>query len=207
MTLSSQPNNLWDQRYSQDTYAYGRQPNEFLVSQIHRLPKGKVLSLAEGQGRNAIYLAELGYQVTAVDSSAVAMRHTGEFAQQAGVSVATITADLADFSIEKNQWDVILSIYCHLPSILRKKIHRQVIQGLHPGGIFLLESFTPQQIEHQTGGPKNVDMLPSLAILQDELAGLHFLHGQELERDVQEGLHHTGIAAVVQVLAIKDESP
>jgi SAM-dependent methyltransferase len=138
-----------------------------------------------------------------VDASAVAMRQTNEFAQLSGVSVTTITADLANFTIEENKWDAILSIYCHLPSALRKTIHRQVVQGLRPGGVFLLEAFSPQQLNYQTGGPKNADMLASLSELKDELQGLDFIIGQELERDVQEGLHHTGVAAVVQVLAIK----
>jgi 2-polyprenyl-3-methyl-5-hydroxy-6-metoxy-1,4-benzoquinol methylase len=203
LTLPSPSANLWDQRYTQDNYAYGRQPNEFLLNQIQQLPKGKVLSLAEGQGRNAIYLAQQGFNVTAVDASAVAMHQTEEFAQLSGVSVTTITTDLAAYLIEANNWDAILSIYCHLPSNLRKAIHRQVVKGLRPGGVFLLESFTPQQIQHQTGGPKNADMLASLSELKEELQGLVFIIAQELERDVQEGLHHTGIAAVVQVLAIK----
>ena len=203
MTLPTPSANLWDQRYTQDNYAYGRQPNEFLLNQIDHIPKGAVLSLAEGQGRNAVYLAQQGFIVTAVDASAVAMRQTNEFAQLSGVSVTTITADLANFTIEENKWDAILSIYCHLPSALRKTIHRQVVQGLRPGGVFLLEAFSPQQLNYQTGGPKNADMLASLSELKDELQGLDFIIGQELERDVQEGLHHTGVAAVVQVLAIK----
>jgi 2-polyprenyl-3-methyl-5-hydroxy-6-metoxy-1,4-benzoquinol methylase len=194
---------LWDQRYTQNSYVYGRQPNAFLVSQINQLPKGKVLSLAEGQGRNAIYMAQQGYEVTAVDGSAVAMQQTAEFARESGLSITTITTDLADFKIGIEKWDVILSIYCHLPSALRKTVHRQVIQELKPGGMYLLESFTPQQIKNQTGGPKNPDMLASLAALQEELHGLEFIHAQELERDVQEGLHHSGMASVVQLLAIK----
>ena len=206
MTLSTPSANLWDQRYTQDNYAYGRQPNEFLLNQIDHLPKGAVLSLAEGQGRNAVYLAQQGFSVTAVDASSVAMRQTQEFAQLSDVSVTTITSDLAAFPIEANRWDAILSIYCHLPSPLRKTIHRQVVQGLRPGGVFLLEAFTPQQLNYQTGGPKNVDLLTSLSELKEELQGLDFIIGQELERDVQEGLHHTGVAAVVQVLAFKPSS-
>ncbi|MBI9048122.1 MAG: class I SAM-dependent methyltransferase [Anaerolineaceae bacterium] len=203
--MNKPSNNLWDERYSQHAYAYGTQPNEFLSNQISQLPTGQALSIGEGQGRNAVYLAKQGYAVTAVDASSVGIQQAGMFASQEQVEINFINADLAAYKIESSKWNLILSIYCHLPSEVRKSVHQQVVNGLAPGGMFLLEAFSPQQIHNQTGGPKNPDMLASLDQLQSELDGVTFIIAQQIEREVEEGLHHSGMASVVQILAQKSE--
>lgn len=193
----------WDERYSESGYIYGTTPNAFLVSVVERLPPGRILMLAEGEGRNAVYLASLGYQVTAVDGSAVGLRKAAELARQRGVAITTIIADLDGFRIEPGQWDGIVSCYCHLPPAIRVPLHRQVVSGLRPGGVLVLEGFSQEQLAYDTGGPKALDMLLELDQLKQELSGLEFLHAVTLERDVKEGRGHTGIASVVQLLAVK----
>ena len=195
---------MWDVRYSDAEYVYGTAPNAFLASVADQIPRGKVLSLAEGEGRNAVYLAELGCKVLAVDASAVGLSKAQRLAEERGVTIETRVADLADFHIEPDSWDAIVAIFCHLPSGIRSSVHHKVVAGLRPGGVFVLEAYTPTQLKLKTGGPPTADMLMTLKLLRVELAGLRFIHARELEREVIEGKFHTGRGAVVQVVAVKD---
>ncbi len=194
---------MWDQRYSTDAYIYGTEPNKFLASVADRIPNGDVLCLAEGEGRNSVYLAGQGFDVTGVDSSMVGLRKAQRLADEKGVTITTIHADLAEYKIEPDSWDSIISIFCHLPSELRRKVHRDCVSGLKRGGVFILEAFTPDQLKYDTGGPKNPDLLYTLDDLKDDLHGLAFKIAHEIERDTTEGSHHTGTAAVVQIVAVK----
>ncbi len=193
----------WDERYSEPGFAYGTAPNDFLVSVVNKIPAGRILSLCEGEGRNAVYLASLGHEVTGVDSSGVGLAKAQELAAARGVAITTVVADLAEFRIEPGQWDGIISCYCHLPPAVRMPLHREVVNGLRPGGVFVLEAFTKQQLAYGTGGPQSLEMLMSLEDLKQELHGLEFIHAVEMERDVREGSGHTGLAAVVQILAVR----
>jgi len=193
----------WDERYGEAGFVYGTSPNSFLASVVESLPKGRILSLAEGEGRNAVYLASLGYEVTGVDGSEVGLRKAQQLAAEKGVSLTTIHADLSSFVIEAGQWDGIIACYCHVPPAIRIPLHRAVVSGLKPGGVFVLEAFSKEQIGYDTGGPKSLDLLMSLEELMEELAGLSFIHAARLERDVREGRGHSGLASVVQVLAMK----
>jgi SAM-dependent methyltransferase len=195
---------MWDERYSSEEYAYGTAPNEFLAAKVGCIPKGKVLSLAEGEGRNAVFLAKQGYAVTAVDGSVVGLNKAGKLAEENDVLVEFIHADLADYDLGENKWDGIVSIFFPLPSSLRKEMYKKVIAGLKRGGIFLLEAYTPDQLRHGTGGGNSVDVMQSEASLRHELAGLKFKHLVELERDVIEGVYHTGTGSVVQAIATKE---
>ncbi len=192
---------MWDERYSAEEYAYGKNPNEFLKNSFRCIPKGRVLSLAEGEGRNAVFLARQGYQVTAVDSSQVGLSKGGKLAEENGVEVSFIHADLSEFDIGENQWDGIVSIFCHLPSAIRKVLHKKVVAGLKPGGVFLVEAYTPNQLQYGTGGGNSADTMMSEESLILELDGLKFAHLAELERNVVEGVYHTGLGAVVQAIA------
>lgn len=194
---------MWDERYSADEYAYGVKPNRFLEENFSYIPKGKVLSLAEGEGRNAVFLAKQGYAVTAVDASLVGLNKARKLAEENGVVIECIHADLADFELGENQWDGVVSIFCPLPSALRKSLYHRVIAGLKRNGVFLLEAYTPNQLKHGTGGGSSADTMQTKETLSLELAGLKFQHLIELEREVIEGIYHTGLGAVVQVIATK----
>jgi SAM-dependent methyltransferase len=194
---------MWDERYSAEGYAYGTAPNQFLKENVHSIPKGKVLSLAEGEGRNAVFLAQLGYSVTAVDASLVGLNKARNLAEKNGVVIECMHADLADYDLGNNEWGAIVSIFCPLPSTLRIALYKKVMTGLKRDGVFLLEAYTPDQLKHGTGGGNSVDMMQTKESLNNELAGLEFTHLIELERDVIEGIYHTGIGAVVQAIATK----
>jgi SAM-dependent methyltransferase len=194
---------MWDERYSQRDYVYGTEPNGFLAAAAHHIPPGPVLSLGEGEGRNAVYLAGLGYRVVAVDQSVVGLAKAQKLANDHGLTVETICADLESFAIEPAAWAGIVSIFCHLPKRIRVPLYKAVVKGLQPGGVLVLENYTAKQIGRGTGGPQDPDMMPSLQDLMIELAGLRFIHACELERDIREGLYHTGVASVAQVVAVK----
>jgi SAM-dependent methyltransferase len=106
---------MWDQRYGGKEYAYGTEPNEFLVAMASRLPTGRVLCLGEGEGRNAVWLAGQGYDVTAVDASRVGLEKAQRLAVERGVTITTVHSDLAAYDIDSDTWDGILSVFCHLP--------------------------------------------------------------------------------------------
>lgn len=195
---------MWDARYAGEDYVYGKEPNDFLAAQANRLPRGRALCLAEGEGRNAVFLAGLGYAVLAVDASTQGLAKAEKLARERGVAIDTRVADLAAYPITPGHWDLIVSIFCHLPPPVRRHVHRAAVAGLRPGGAFLLEAYTPRQLEFGTGGPPTRELLMNLASLREELKGLHFVHAAETERDVVEGRLHTGRGAVVQLLALKN---
>ena len=192
---------MWDQRYSSDTYVYGTEPNGFLITAAARLPPGKVLCLGEGEGRNAVWLAAQGHEVTAVDASGVGLRKAQRLAAERGVRITTVHADLAAFDIEPGAWDGIVSIFCHLPPALRADVHRRCVAGLRPGGVLLLEAYTPRQVSLGTGGPPTAELMMDAETLRTELAGLELLELRECEREVHEGEFHNGLGAVVQLVA------
>ena len=194
---------MWDKRYDTDEYVYGTEPNGFLKSVADRIPKGKILCLGEGEGRNAVYLAELGHKVTAVDSSPVGLKKARRLAENRDVAIETIVADIEQYSIQPDSWDAIVSIFFHLLPEPRRNLHRQVAAGLRPGGVFILEAYTIDQLRFKTGGPKTEELMMSLEALKEELEGLYFEHGMEMEREIPEGKLHTGKGAVVQILAFK----
>jgi SAM-dependent methyltransferase len=193
--------NIWKARYTRDDHVYGTEPNDFLIEVAAHIPPGPVLFLAEGEGRNAVWLAARGHAVTAVDQAAVALGKARKLAAARGVALETVVADLAAYRITPGAWAGIVSIWAHLPPAVRRAVHAQILPGLQPGGVFILEAYTPAQLAFDTGGPRDVDLLMTAAQLREDLRGLEFEILRELERDVREGTRHNGRGAVVQVLA------
>lgn len=194
---------MWDERYAEPGYVYGTEPNDFLRSVADRIPPGPVLCLAEGQGRNAVYIASLGHDVLAVDQSPAGLARARELAASRGVRITTEVADLESYHIEPGKWSGIVAIFAHLPPALRARVFGAAVKGLASGGAFVLEAYCPKQLEYGTGGPKDVTMLMSVDKLRTELAGLRFDHAMEVEREIHEGEYHHGRSAVVQVLGVK----
>jgi len=195
--------NFWDERFNVPEYVYGTEPNAFLVEVLDRIPNGPVLCLAEGEGRNAVYLAGRGYDVTAVDSSAVGLEKARKLAAQRSLTIKTVHADLADYAIGVDCWKGIVSIFCHLPRDTRALVHRRCVAGLKPGGVLVLEAYSPRQLEYQTGGPQTLDLLVDLETVKKELLGLRFERALETVREIHEGALHRGPGSVVQILGFK----
>lgn len=198
---------MWDQRYSEEGFAYGTAANDFLKSEYHRIPEGgRVLCLAEGEGRNAVFLARQGYAVTAVDQSSVGLLKAERLAIENGVEISTIVTDLGDYDPGNETWDGIVSIAAHIPPLLRKQLHARVVSALKKNGVFILEAYTERHLDMEgVGGPppSQKELFMSLAQLKVELDGLEFIIGNEVERHISEGKYHQGKSAVVQVVARK----
>jgi 2-polyprenyl-3-methyl-5-hydroxy-6-metoxy-1,4-benzoquinol methylase len=143
---------MWDERYNTTDYVYGTDPNAFLANVVAEMPTGRTLCVAEGEGRNAVFLAQHGHHVLAVDSSAVGLEKARRLAIERGVMIETVVEDLAHFDITAGNWDAIVSIFAHVPPAIRKPLHRKIVQGLRPGGMLVLEAYTPEQIKLGKGG-------------------------------------------------------
>lgn len=195
---------MWDQRYSGENFVYGTEPNEFLVEQAYRIPQGSVLCLAEGEGRNAVYLAQKGYEVHAIDLSTIGRDKAMSLAEKTGTRIRYDVGDLTHLEIAPEHWSGIVSIFAHSPSALRRDLHKKVVSGLQPGGVFILEAFSPNQLSSSgLGGPKDPDMLMSLLDLKQELAELDLLLARECLRPVNEGELHRGECSVIQLVGVK----
>ena len=192
----------WNQRYAVEEYIFGTKPNAFLAEHAEKLT-GPVLSLAEGEGRNAVFLASLGLQVHGVDGSEVGLAKAQALARSRGLEIQTEVADLGVFEPEANFYGSVISISAHLPSAIRKRLYALVERCLKAGGIILLEAYSEDQLPRDTGGPKDPDMLMTRAKIENEFPNLEPVLLCELERKVCEGIYHTGIASVVQFIGRK----
>ena len=197
---------MWDERFSADTYMYGTQANDFVVEQAASIPKGKVLCLAEGEGRNAVYLAKRGFTVTAVDFSAVALAKAQQLAKANGVTIETVEADLNSYDLGEQCYQGIVAVFCHLPSCLRQSLHKHIESALTPGGVFLNEAYSKRQLEYGTGGPKDPDLLLELEEFKTDMPLLTFDILHEIERHIEEGELHNGMSAVIQCKARRSEN-
>lgn len=203
------PESMWDTRYKAEEYAYGEAPNDFLAACVSKLPgsaAGRALCLAEGEGRNAVFLSRHGWTCHCLDLSSVGLAKAQQLAGRFGVTLETEVCDLATVAFPVEQYDVVTSIWCHLPPDVRRRVHAEVVKTLKPGGVLVLEAYRPKQLEYKTGGPPSLPMLMTLELLREELAGLELIHAVELDREIHEGVYHNGMSAVVQVLARKPSS-
>ncbi len=192
----------WNQRFSEAEYAYGDAPHVSVREQFGVPGSGRVLCLAEGQGRNAVYLARLGYDVTALDFSEVGLERAQELASRAGVRIHCLQADLSTYVFEPEAWDGIVSVFGHLPAPLRARVNAQLHSALKPGGWLQLVGYHPKQLTYATGGPQEPSMLYTVEGLQAELgAGWIFDVAEVVERELEEGPYHRGISAFVHLLA------
>ncbi len=193
---------FWNKRYAGDNYLYGMEPNSFLVEYCDLLT-GPILSLSEGEGRNAVFLAARGLDVLGVDISLVALEKAKKLAKSRGVEIRTALVNLATYKPEENHYGSVVSISAHLPSVVRNRLYPLIEQSLKPDGIIILEAYSENQLSRNTGGPKDVDMLMTVDKLYREFPNLEPIVLREVEREVSEGVGHAGMASVVQFIARK----
>jgi SAM-dependent methyltransferase len=192
--------NFWDQRFAEPGFKYGTAPNAFLLTQAHRLPAAaRVLVPGDGEGRNGVWLAEQGHAVQSVDGSGIGLAKARTLAAERGATIATLHADLADWQPAPASADAVVLVFVHLPSALRRDVHRRLAAALVPGGWLVLEGFHPRQLGRMSGGPKDIDMLMPLAALREDFAGLlDEVLGEETETPLDEGPGHKGDAVVTR---------
>jgi SAM-dependent methyltransferase len=192
---------LWDERYSAG-WIFGQEPNDYLESQGHYFQPGmRALAVADGQGRNAVSLAQRGMKVTLVDISPLALEHARELAEERGVAVETVRADLAEWAAPEAAYDVIVEVFAHFPGAVRGAIHQSLAKALKPGGFFVFEGFHERQAGRPSGGPKDPDMLYTREKLLHEFRDFTFLELLEGTVVLNEGVRHQGEAWVVRALA------
>ena len=195
---------MWDERYQTPEYIFGDQPCQWLIMNQHRLPQsGEALALGDGEGRNGVFLAELGLKVTSVDLSEVGLIKARDLAIKRGVAIQTVQADLEDYEIDPESQDLIVSIYCHLADDIRGLVHERAEVGLKPGGLFILEAFHRLQLNYQSGGPKTTDLLYDLDALLDDFQTLQILEAFDGLCYLDEGDRHSGIGHVVRLVLQK----
>jgi SAM-dependent methyltransferase len=194
----------WDERYAGGDFQFGEAPNLFLLSQAHRLKRGmRALAVGDGEGRNGVWLAEQGLAATSVDWSAVGLAKARALAQRRGVMLETNTADLTRWDWPEAQFDVIAWIFVHLPPEDRAIACAGAMRALAPGGLLLMECFTPAQEGRRSGGPKDRALLWSRALVEQHFAGLEVLELLEGAVRLDEGPRHQGLAEVVRAVLRK----
>lgn len=186
----------WDARYAEDGFAYGTEPNDFLVSVTPQLQVGDALCLCEGEGRNAIYLAQRGFRPVAVDFSQVALNKAQTLAAQRGVTLPTQRADLDGFDPGIERWDLVTMIFGQPELKIRRALYARIAASLRPGGAFVLETKTQE-------GAAAESRYPGSAALCAELQGFEFVIARDGERLLNEGRYHDGVQRTAQILAVK----
>ncbi len=199
---------FWDTRYSDDIFAYGVQPNLFFAAELSKLSPGKLLLPAEGEGRNAVFAAQQGWQAHAFDLSEKGKTKALQLAKQRNVCIhyQVVSAETAEYP--EFFFDAAALIYAHFPLSLRKKIHRKTASFIRPGGILIFEGFSKSHQENQksnplAGGPKNPDMLFSLMEIQQDFEDFDLQLCDEREILLNEGLYHKGKANVIRLIGIR----
>lgn len=194
---------MWNERYQQDIYQYGINPNDFMAEQIPQLPKGRILFPGAGEGRDAVYAAKLGWEVHAFDLSEQGQAKALKLASHEKTRIHFKVSDASLVKFPIASFDVIALTYFHLPVEIRVAFYANCISWLKPGGRILLEGFSKKQQGLSSGGPKNIDWLFSTKELEIEFPGLTILLNEEKQRLLDEGPLHQGLAEVVQFIAQK----
>ncbi|MGG5506451.1 MULTISPECIES: class I SAM-dependent methyltransferase [unclassified Myroides] len=199
---------FWEERYKQEDYVYGIEPNAFLKEVLPLNGQGKQLVFAaEGEGRNAVYAATLGYAVDAFDLSLEGKKKAMRLASKQGVELRYDVCAVEDWPIHEAKYDGLVLIYAHFPLQKRRAYHQHLAQVVKPGGILILEAFSPQQVAQRKkgsiGGPGELEMLYSLEQLREDFPSFQFSLAQEKEVELQEGHFHQGIGAVVRLIGQK----
>ncbi len=193
---------FWEQRYGADEYAYGVEPNAFLVDQAGQLaPQSKLLVVGDGEGRNGVWLAGQGMQVTSVDYSAEGVKKSQALAAQRGVNVNAICADLTAWAWPEGEFDAVAAIFVHFPSSIRAQLHAAMLKALKPGGLLILEGFHKDQLNYESGGPPNEDMLYTTDMLRGDVKDTDIILLEQGVTMLDEGRFHSGDGAVVRLVA------
>jgi 2-polyprenyl-3-methyl-5-hydroxy-6-metoxy-1,4-benzoquinol methylase len=197
---------FWNERFDKEEFIFGKAPNEYLVEQSNRYlePGNSILCIADGEGRNGVWLAKQGMRVTAFDVSDIALAKAKKFAADNQVSIQHSLCDTDGFDWQSNSYDAVIGIFIQFADpAMRSRIFHQAHQALKPGGIFILQGYTPKQLEYKTGGPSLIDHLYTEEIIHDLAKGFEILDLRSYEKDLSEGVRHAGMSALLGLTARK----
>ena len=195
---------FWNERYAEHEFAYGKEPNQFLKEHIHLLPKGKVLFVAEGEGRNAVFAAKNGLQVYAFDYSDSGRNKAKDLASENNVVIDYEVSDVLQLSYKKNSFDAIVFIFAHFPSDIRKKAHEELLSLVKPNGKIVFEAFSKEQLKYTSGGPKESAMLFSEDEVRKEFVNVTFDFLKTQLVMLNEGPYHQGEGKVIRFIGTKN---
>jgi SAM-dependent methyltransferase len=195
----------WNRRFSAEEYVFGTEPNAFLASQQPLLARGmRALCVADGEGRNSVWLAAQGLEVTAFDFSPVGLAKATKLAERSGAKVAYRLADVNKWDWDAAPYDVVIAIFVQFtPPAERARMFQGMVRALKPGGVLILQGYGPEQLRYGTGGPKQLENLYTEALLRQSFASLEILHLAAHEGEVHEGAGHNGMAALIDLVARK----
>jgi SAM-dependent methyltransferase len=197
---------FWNERFGKDEFIFGKEPNDYLVQQSKKYlkPQNSILSIADGEGRNGVWLAKQGMHVTAFDISDVALEKAKRFAKDNQVKIQYSLCDTNRFNWEAKAYDAVIGIFIQFADPeMRARIFQQVVQALKPGGIFILQGYTPKQLEYKTGGPSLIEHLYTEELILDLAKELEILDLRCYEQELAEGVMHKGISALLGLTARK----
>ncbi|CAH0170175.1 MULTISPECIES: bifunctional 2-polyprenyl-6-hydroxyphenol methylase/3-demethylubiquinol 3-O-methyltransferase UbiG [unclassified Pedobacter] len=198
----------WNDRYSADEFAYGEQPNNYLREQLMQLDTGTILFPAEGEGRNAVFAAKLGWKVSAFDISIEGKNKALQLAENNNVSIDYQVGELQELDYKAEQFDAIALIYAHFPSAIKSTYHKILSNYLRNGGLLIFEAFSKKHLDYlakneKVGGPKEIDMLFSIEEIRTDFENYEVLALEEKEIELNEGLFHSGLGSVIRFVGRK----
>ena len=198
----------WNERYSNDEFAFGKQPNNYLKEQLEKLNVGTILFPAEGEGRNAVFAANLGWTVSAFDISMEGKKKADRLAKINNVTVDYQVGDLQEISFDTEQFDVIALIYAHFPANIKSLYHKTLDKYLRNGGVVIFEAFSKRHIDYvskneNVGGPRDLESLFSIEEIKSDFANYDIIELEEKEIELSEGLYHNGTGSVIRFVGQK----
>jgi len=198
----------WNERYNKTGFAYGELPNRFLKEQLEKLNPGKILFPAEGEGRNAVFAAKLGWTVSAFDISEAGKKKALQLAESNGVTIDYQVGEIQSLNYKSGQFDAIALIYAHFPADIKSLYHKTISGYLRKSGIVIFEAFSKSHLDYlakneSIGGPKEIGMLFSIAELKSDFHNYEIIELEEMEIELNEGLFHNGIGSVIRFVGRK----
>jgi len=201
----------WDDRYSNEKFAYGEEPNNYFKEQLAKLSVGKLLCAAEGEGRNAVFAAKNGWTVSAFDISIEGKNKAMKFAQKNNVVFDYKIGELEFLGFEFEQFDAVALIYAHFPSNIKSAYHKMIDKYIKIGGIIIFEAFSKKHIDYvraneKVGGPRDIESLFSIEEIQSDFSNYDFIEMAEVEIQLNEGFSHNGTGSVIRFVARKSSN-
>lgn len=198
----------WDDRYSNEEFAYGKEPNNYLKEQLEKLKAAKILFPAEGEGRNAVFAARSGWTVSAFDISAEGRNKAIRLAEMNNVTIDYQVGELEELNYNEGQFDAIALIYAHFPALIKSSIHQQLDKYLRRGGVIIFEAFSKKHLEYlakndKVGGPRDVESLFSIEEIQADFPDYEIIELEEKEIELNEGIFHNGAGSVIRFVGRK----
>jgi SAM-dependent methyltransferase len=201
--MTASDGEFWNQRFTSESYIFGTRPAAFLVDNAHYIaPASRVLAPADGEGRNSVFLAELGHRVVATDIAPAGIAKAQKLAEARGVSVEFRHLDLQGWQWPEAEFDAAVAVFIQFaPPAFRDEIFAGLKRTVRPGGVLLLHGYTPKQLEYGTGGPRVVEQLYTEELLRAAFADWELLRIEAYERDLDEGAGHKGRSAIIDLIA------